>query len=86
MLDFETEQQIKELIQTMISEAKIRQTNIGNDEVKALHIGDGVRMIRAGLAANRPTNGEKAGACYFATDTFVLSAWTGTAWKTTTLS
>jgi hypothetical protein len=86
MIDFETERQIKNLIQEALGEIKIRGSNIGFDEVKAIHIGDGVRMIRAGLAANRPTSGEKAGACYFATDSFVLSVWTGSVWKDTTLA
>jgi len=86
MIDFELEQQIKDLIQTALREVKIRQSNIGNDEVKALHIGDGVRMVRSGTAAKRPTSGERAGAAYFASDTGVLSMWNGTAWLTTTLS
>jgi len=49
-------------------------------------VGEGVRMVRAGLAADRPTSGEKDGAVFFATDTGVLSAWDGSAWLDTTLS
>ena len=47
--------------------------------------------FEVGTAANRPqatylaTRGVKS-LLYFATDTFVLSAWTGTVWKTTTLT
>ena len=50
-----------------------------------------VGTVIAGLAVNRPDieylnqRGVKV-SVYFATDTFVLSAWTGTEWKTTTLS
>ncbi len=44
-----------------------------------------------GLAADRPditylNQRGTSSLLYFATDTFVLSAWTGVAWKTTTLS
>ena len=44
-----------------------------------------------GQAVNRPTTGDllkkgTQGMLYFATDTLVLSAWTGAVWKTTTLS
>ena len=82
MLDFETQKQITDLIETALKEIKIRQNNIGFDEVKAIHIGDGVRMVRAGLAANRPTSGERAGAIYFETDTPALKIYDGSAWQT----
>lgn len=45
-----------------------------------------VGIIPAGLAANRPTAGTFKGQTYFATDTLVLSAWTGALWKNVTLS
>jgi len=38
------------------------------DSIKSRHIGEGVRFIRAGLIADRPTTPERDGACYFATD------------------
>ena len=82
MIKFELKQQIKDLIQTVLKEIKIHQNNIGFDEVKAIHIGDGVRMVRAGLAANRPTSGERAGAIYFETDTPALKIYDGSAWQT----
>lgn len=41
---------------------------------------------RTGVAASRPSSGRFTGDMYFSTDTFVLSAWTGSAWKTTTLT
>ena len=39
-----------------------------------------------GIATARPTNGRFTGDTYFATDTLVFSAWTGSAWKSVTLS
>jgi hypothetical protein len=43
-------------------------------------------LLTTGLAASRPTAGSFAGQQFFSIDTFVLSIWTGAAWKTTTLS
>jgi len=40
----------------------------------------------SGLAANRPTSGRFTGDQYLNTDTPSLSVWTGSAWKSTTLS
>jgi hypothetical protein len=50
-----------------------------------------VGKFQFGLAANRPQAAflqerGTGGMLYFATDTNVLSAWTGVAWKTTTLT
>jgi len=42
-------------------------------------------IIFSGTAANRPSGSTEVKA-YFATDTFVLSIWTGSAWKSVTLS
>lgn len=39
-----------------------------------------------GLAASRPATGLYTGYSYFSTDTFVFSVWTGSAYKTTTLT
>jgi len=57
-----------------------RLANIVADSVKTRHIGDGIRFIRSGLAANRPVRGEKpeqssSTAWYFAYDTNVLSVY-----------
>lgn len=41
--------------------------------------------IYSGLSADRPTAPTKV-TLYFATDTFALSVWTGSAWKSVTLS
>ena len=41
---------------------------------------------QTGTAANRPSAGRFTGDQYFATDTLAFSAWTGSAWKSTTLA
>ena len=84
-MDEDTKREIKRLIQEELR-GVIGQFDVLPDIVKQRHVGEGVRFIRSGTAANRPTSGEKAGAAWFATDTFVLSVWTGSAWKTTTLA
>ena len=81
MIDEETKRYIDDAVRQIIG-----QFDVLPDAIKQRHIGEGVRFIRAGLAADRPTSGEKEGAFYYATDTFVLSGWTGSAWKTTTLA
>jgi len=84
----EIEKRIKEL-ERQIKEfrfSNIHQQNIASDSVKSRHVGEGVRYLRAGTAADRPSSGEKAGAIWFSTDSFVLSIYTGSAWKTVTLS
>ena len=43
-------------------------------------------LLTTGIASARPTSGTFAGQQFFSTDTWVLSIWTGAAWKTTTLS
>lgn len=53
--------------------------------VKGRNLESNMYAIYFGLAADRP-DGSSHVKCYFATDTFVLSIWTGTAWKTTTLA
>ena len=78
-------QEIERLIEEKVKKI-ISQSSIFPESIKSRHVGEGVRYIRAGTAANRPTSGEKAGAIYFATDTFDLSVWTGSAWKTEALT
>jgi|GEM_PF-3433892 len=48
---------------------------IGQRNLKA-----GYTMVKFGLAADRPVTTNEI-VLYFATDTFVMSFWTGTAWK-----
>lgn len=45
------------------------------------HIRSDYALINLGLAADRPVEGNAQIIFYFATDTFVLSYWTGEAWK-----
>ena len=73
----------------LLEERRVHQTMVMPDAIRQRHIGEGVRFIRSGLAADRPTSGEEplqGSAAYFATDTGVLSIWDGDAWLTTTLS
>lgn len=72
-----------------IDSKRIKQQNILPDVIKMRHIGEGVRFIRSGLAASKPTKGEKpmqGSPVYFAYDTNVLYIFNGTAWKSTTLT
>lgn len=74
---------------TALEQRRIGQGMIIADQVKQRHLGEGNRFIRSGLAANRPLVGEpvesNSSACYFATDSGVLSIWDGNAWLETTL-
>src|SRR3990167_7341448 len=56
-----------------IPKESIHQSEIFPDTIKARHVGEGVRYIRFGLAADRPTLGEKEGAVYFSKDTDTLN-------------
>ena len=57
----------------------IHQSDILPKTIKNRHV-DGV-IIETGTAANRP-DGSTPTKCWFSVDTFVLSIWTGSAWKT----
>jgi len=59
---------------------RIHQMDIASDAVKQRHVGEGVRFIRAGLVASRPTTPEKDGAVYYATDEDKLYIGDGGAW------
>ena len=72
-------QEIERLIEERVKKI-VGQFNLLPDVVKSRHVGEGVRYLRAGTAANRPTSGEKAGATWFSTDTDTLNIWNGTAW------
>lgn len=50
------------------------------------HMAAKTAVVKFGLAANRPKVGNNYCLAYFATDTHVLSIWTNTAWKSTTLT
>ncbi len=62
---------------------RIRQEDIENKAVKQRHLE--AYVIFTGLAASRP-DGTTEVKAYFATDTFVLSIYTGSTWKSVTLS
>ena len=76
-----TKTDVIKLIKKEVKE-NLDQQDITSDLIKQRHVGEGIRFIRAGTAANRPTSGELNGAIYFATDTAVLSLWDGSAWVT----
>lgn len=72
-----------------LKDKRVHQSDLTPDVVKMRHVGEGVRFIRSGLAADRPTNGEEplqGAAVYFATDSGVLSIWDGDAWVSETLT
>lgn len=73
---------IKELEREVaeLKHRRIHQQDITSDAVKERHVGEGVRFIRAGLAANKPTTPEKDGAVYFETDTNKLFIGDTSAW------
>ena len=68
---------------------RVLQQDILPDVVKMRHIGEGVRFIRGGITADKPTAGEEpmqGNAVYFDTDTDKLYVWNGSSWVSTTLS
>lgn len=60
--------------------AQLKQSDVRPDMIKQRHIGEGVRYIRAGATALKPTSGERVGAVFFDTTTNKLYIWTGSAW------
>lgn len=60
------------------------------EEGEVIQVHSGVPVwgngIVTGIAANRPATGPFSGYAYFSTDTFVFSVWTGSVYKSTTLS
>lgn len=79
------EKEVTEIVKREIR-AFLKQSDIRPDIIKQRHVGEGVRFIRAGATALKPTSGEKAGAVFFDTTTFKLYIWTGSAWKEEELS
>lgn len=84
-MDPETKKQIDELKQEIqaLRNKRIYQQDLTPGAVKTRHIGEGAPYLLAGLAAKRPARGSlvtQGAACYFATDTGVLSIWNGTSW------
>ena len=59
----------------------VMQADIQTDNIRQRHVGpEGIRYIRAGLAAERPVTDTIEGAMYFSFDTDVLNIWNGTSW------
>lgn len=76
-------EEIKKIVKDLLeNELKylIGQFDILPDQVKSRHISEGVRYLRSGLDASKPTSGEKIGAVYFSYDTDTLYVWNGTSW------
>lgn len=76
-----------------LEKKRIFQQDVIPDAIKMRHIGEGVRYIQTGTAANRPTTpAVPPGSCmlYFETDTNKLYIWntatSGGGWKSVTLS
>lgn len=62
-----------------LKSTRLHQSDIPNNTIKQRHLE--ALVIFTGTAANRPSTGTKGIQAYFATDTLVLSIWTGSAWK-----
>ena len=78
--------EVKNLIRDIIEKDHkyIFQDEIFTDVVKSRHVGEGVRYLRSGDVADRPEEGEKEGATYYAIDENKLYNWDGDAWQTAT--
>lgn len=79
------ERRLKDLEQEVdrLRQQRVSQTGIIPDQIKMRHIAEGVRYLRSGVAADRPTAGEtplQGSPVYFATDTGILSLWNGNEW------
>ena len=89
----ETQQALDELFKrvALLEQKRIYQQDIANDVVKMKHVGEGVRYIQTGLAADRPTTpAEPSNSCmiWFSYDSNVLSVYNVNtdSWKSVTLT
>ncbi len=67
---------------------RVSQQDIVPDSIKMRHIGEGVRFVRSGTSANKPTTGETATgsvAMYYDTTDNKLWIYNGS-WRSVTLS
>lgn len=82
--------QIKDLKREvdMLKQRRIYQQSIVPDAIKMRHLGEANRYIWAGLEADLPTGVSVTSSvvAYFCTDTFKLKIWTGSAYKSVTLT
>jgi len=85
MINQEDRIEIEGMIEERVKKV-IGQMDILPDSVKQRHVGEGVRFIRAGLVANRPTTPERDGAVYYATDEDKLYVGDGSSWLSETLT
>lgn len=74
-----------------LEDRRILQQDIVNDQVKMRHIGEGIRFVRGGVTAGKPTAGEEpmqGNAVYFDETTNKLYIWnrTTSAWKSVSLT
>lgn len=69
-------------------ERVLHSTDFPPGIVQQRHLEANLYAIKFGLAADRPATPGEDGSyfAYFATDTFVLSCWSGSAWKNTSLT
>lgn len=87
-MDFKKEiEDLKKEVQAL-KERRIIQSMILPDVVKMRHMGEANRYIWAGLESELPPGGSVTNSviAYFCTDSFKLKIWTGTAYKSVTLS
>ena len=84
------QKEIKELRREldMLKQKRVSQTDVIPDSIKMRAMGEANRYIWAGLEADLPTGASVTSSvvAYFCTDTFKLKIWTGTAYKSVTLS
>ena len=79
-MDKQVEDRLKKLEDTVrfLTEKRIAQVDILPDSVKMRHVGEGVRFIRGGATASKPTKGEgvmQGYAIYFDTTAKKLYIW-----------
>ena len=77
------EQALKRLIRVEVERIMrevVNQNSIIGDTIKQRHIGEGVRYIRAGATAAKPTTPEKDGAVFYDTTVNKLYIGDGGAW------
>lgn len=90
----EFKKEIEKLKQRIVilEQKRIYQADLIPQAVKNRNMGEPNSYVFSGLAANRPTTGTKLTSTgfgcsiYWATDTGVLSIWSGTAWLSETFT
>ena len=75
------EEDVKRIIKSFIF-----QVTLSPDVVKQRHMGEGIRFVRAGLVADKPTTPERDGSVYYATDENKLYIGDSGSWLSATFS